>query len=205
MKTAFPALLLAFLAIGALSYPMNLECGTDAISRLKVGGTIMGAVLADGTGGPFTISSNTTHVSVQFETMYFMFRAWGDGATLKCLATPGLNLSATTNCTSQVYLASDAPSGPITFTCQHNGATGFAIAYSGTGRLLDIVTDGPQPPGTGPLPTPASPPPSPPASTYKCNTATKTCTPGAGLFKALAGCQKHCTGTAHNPKQGHNT
>ena len=60
---------------------------------------------------------------------------------------------------ARVFLGSDAPAGGQSFTCTHNGATGFALAYSGTGRLISLVTEGVQPPPANS--TPSSAPSSP--------------------------------------------
>jgi len=161
-----PALLAAALLLGgAAAYPSSIECGTDATSRLKAGAAIMSAVVTPVPAGqgPVAVRSTATTVTVTFETVYFALKAWGPaGTALICPAAAmpaGLNISATANCSSQVFLGSDAPAGGQSFTCTHNGATGFALAYSGTGRLISLVTEGVQPPPANS--TPSSAPSSP--------------------------------------------
>ena len=141
MRTAALCLLPAVIA-----HPGALECGTDSTSRLKVGATIMGAPVVAGAGkvppgGSGVEIMTTSDKLVEFKAssdVFFAIKAFGPGAQLTC--HEGFNnLTATANCTSQIYTASALAKGPQFFICDHTKATGFAIGY-GTGGAVSVVT-----------------------------------------------------------------
>ena len=124
----------------ALAHPIALEGGTDATTRLKVGGTIMYApvVAAAATDTAVQIVSTTsTTVTFKADAVFFAIRASGAAATIKC--HEGFNISNTANCTNQAYLGSALPVGSQTITCDHTGASAISIGY-GVGAAISLVT-----------------------------------------------------------------
>lgn len=99
-----PSVLMTLL-IGTFSSPSDLECGTDASTRLRVGQHIMQHAVEDAPAdSPIKVEVQGSTVTVSSQAgIRFAARAFGEGATIGLESPQDTSLRMTKDCKNQVY------------------------------------------------------------------------------------------------------